>query len=277
MPQKSSSSSKSVTRRTFLLSSAAVGGALLLSGTSNVSAQPAKPKHAILVDISKCIACMRCIAACESYHKAFEGLSATGTAYTKVTVLDSSTYVAELCLHCFDSPCTKVCITHALTQLDYGPVVYDGDKCIGCLLCVNQCPFGSISFDPVQKKISKCDMCPKLVEQGKPPSCVTACYPTARTFGLYEDKLAEGMKLAEEKKGVLLYPRETGVLYVLTKSQFEKLVDNSTVTVIKNGYPASSRWVADLLKYSRLAWIPVTLGAALYIARWTKEQSEDTF
>ena len=273
MPEKPANS-KGVTRRSFLRSSAAAGTMLLLMGTSGAQPTSAqRPKHSVLVDVSKCISCMRCIAGCETYHKEYDQLSAKGNSYTKVAVLDNGTNVPELCLHCFDSPCTKACITHALSQLDYGPVVYDRDKCIGCLLCVNQCPFGSITFDPIEKRIYKCDMCHKAVEKGSVPYCVKVCPTGTRTFGLYEDKLAEGLKLAEQKQGVLLYPRDSSTLYVLSGKEFESLVGRADVTVIKDGYPAESRWVGDVLKYSRLAWIPVALGTAFYISKWTKHES----
>ena len=265
--------SHSVTRRDFLMSSVAAGATLLLVGTSEIPPTFAqRPKHAILVDVSKCIACLRCVAGCETYHRLYENMTANGSVYTKVAVVKNVANVPELCLHCFDSPCTKACITHALTQLDYGPVVYDADKCIGCLLCVNQCPFGSITFDPVRRKIYKCVMCSKAVETGLAPYCVKVCPTGARSFGLYEDKLAEGMKLAEQNQGVLLYPRDTSILYVLTRDQFEGLVRGTDVTVIKDGYPADSRWIANALKYSRLAWIPLALGTAFYISKWTKRE-----
>ena len=264
------SKNNSVTRRNFLLSAAATGASLLLVGTSDASPAPAQaPKHSILVNVSKCIGCMLCVTACETYHTQYEGSSAPGTAYTKVVRSTSTTNVPQLCLHCFDAPCTNVCITHALTQLDYGAVVYDRDKCIGCLLCVNQCPFGVITFNPIDRKIYKCVMCHKVVEQGQNPFCVQVCPTGARSFGLYEAKLQEGTKLTEDKQGVLLYPRETSTLYVLTDEESQKLMNTPEVTVIKNGYPTDSRWVAGLMKYSRLAWIPVALGAAFYVAKWT--------
>jgi Fe-S-cluster-containing dehydrogenase component len=273
MPRRSSMA-KSVTRRSFLLSSAGAGAALFLMGNLTIPPPSAqRPKHSVLVDVSKCIGCMRCVAACKNYHAEYEHLSAEGTAYTKVAVVDNAGIVPELCLHCLDSPCTKACITHALSQLDYGPVVLDRDKCIGCLLCVNQCPFGSITFDPVEKKIYKCDMCHKAVEEGKKPYCVQICPTGTRSFGLYEDKLAEGLKLAEQKQGVLLYPRDTSTLYVLTNKELENLVNSVDVTVIKRTYPADSKWIADLLKYSRIAWIPLTLGAAFYVLKWTRNES----
>ncbi len=229
-----------------------------------------KPKYSILVNVSTCIGCMKCVAGCEAYHKEFEGLSAPGNVYTKVVLVDDMGPVPQLCLHCVDAPCAKACITHAITQLDYGAVIYDRDKCIGCLLCVNQCPFQSITFDPIEKKISKCDMCYMRIEKGLKPNCVEVCPTYTRSFGLYDEKVKEGMELAQEKNGVLLYSGETSTLYVLSDKQFEKLVDGTDVTVIKNRYPPASRWIADMLKYSRLAWIPIALGTVLYTFKWRR-------
>jgi Fe-S-cluster-containing dehydrogenase component len=268
-----SSTSKLLTRRSFLVSSAAAGSSICLIGASTFSAAAQRPRRAILVDASKCIACMRCVAGCAKYHQEYEDMAANGTSFTKVVVGDI-TNVPELCLHCSDSPCTTACITHALTQLDYGAVVYDRDKCIGCLFCVNQCPFGSITYDPVDKKIYKCVMCHKALEEGKKPYCVQVCPTGARTFGLYDDKLAEGTKLAEQKQGVLLYPGDTSTLYVLPGKDFQRLAGSAEVTVIKSSYPTNSRFVADLLKYSRLAWIPFALGVGLYVSRWAKRESD---
>ena len=90
---------------------------------------------------------------------------------------------------------------------------------------------------------------------------------------MYEDKLSEALTLAAQKQGVVLYQRDTSTLYVLTDKEYEKLMNAKDVTVIKKEYPADARWVADLLKYSRVAWIPVTLGAAFYVAKWSKNQT----
>ncbi len=264
----------SLTRRSFLRSSAAGGTLLFLVGNAGfASAFASKPKYSILVNVGNCIGCMKCVAGCEAYHKEFQGLSATGSVYTKVALVQSSADTApmpQLCLHCVDAPCASACITHAITQLDYGPVVYDRSKCIGCLLCVNQCPFQSITFDPIEKKISKCDMCYMRIEKGMSPSCVEVCPTKTRSFGLYDDKLSEGMELAEKTNGVLLYAGETSTLYVLSRKQFETFLDSADVTVVKNRYPSASRWIADMLKYSRLAWVPVALGTVLYISKWRK-------
>jgi Fe-S-cluster-containing hydrogenase component 2 len=41
--------------------------------------------------------------------------------------------------------------------------------CIGCAMCVNVCPAGTITLDPAEGVASKCDLC-----QGD-PQCVAYC------------------------------------------------------------------------------------------------------
>jgi Fe-S-cluster-containing hydrogenase component 2 len=43
------------------------------------------------------------------------------------------------------------------------------DICIGCAMCVNVCPVGAVSLDPVEGVASKCDLC-----EGD-PQCVSYC------------------------------------------------------------------------------------------------------
>jgi hypothetical protein len=119
-------------------------------------------------------------------------------------------------------------------------------------------------------------MCYKRIEKGMKPNCVEVCLTGTRSFGSYDEKLDEGIKLANQKNGVLLYSGDTSTLYVISRDTFEKIADSSNVTVVKNGYPVDSRWVADMLKYSRLAWIPVALGAALYVKKWVRAPPEGT-
>jgi len=45
----------------------------------------------------------------------------------------------------------------------------DYEKCTGCGNCVNVCPYGAVTVDPVTKKAIKCDLC------GGNPECVKIC------------------------------------------------------------------------------------------------------
>jgi Fe-S-cluster-containing hydrogenase component 2 len=48
-------------------------------------------------------------------------------------------------------------------------VLVNEDLCIGCAMCVNVCPAGAITLDPVEGVASKCDLC------GGDPQCIAYC------------------------------------------------------------------------------------------------------
>jgi carbon-monoxide dehydrogenase iron sulfur subunit len=74
------------------------------------------------------------------------------------------------CLNCEDPPCLRICPTGALRRLQPdGMVEVDPDTCIGCAMCVNVCPIGAVTIDPVDGTAAKCDLC-----QGD-PQCVLYC------------------------------------------------------------------------------------------------------
>jgi Fe-S-cluster-containing hydrogenase component 2 len=48
-------------------------------------------------------------------------------------------------------------------------VLVKEDLCIGCAMCVNVCPVGAITLDPIDGIASKCDLC------NGDPQCVAYC------------------------------------------------------------------------------------------------------
>jgi Fe-S-cluster-containing hydrogenase component 2 len=52
---------------------------------------------------------------------------------------------------------------------DTGAAVVNYSVCIGCRSCVAVCPFGAMSFNPLDKKVFKCDLC------SGDPQCVRFC------------------------------------------------------------------------------------------------------
>jgi len=48
--------------------------------------------------------------------------------------------------------------------------------CVGCKVCTIACPFGTINYHPVSKKVIKCDLC------GGDPACAKACPTDAITY-----------------------------------------------------------------------------------------------
>ncbi|RPJ15892.1 MAG: 4Fe-4S dicluster domain-containing protein, partial [Desulfobacteraceae bacterium] len=52
----------------------------------------------------------------------------------------------------------------------------DYTLCIGCRSCVSVCPFGAMSYNQIDKKVFKCDLC------GGQPQCVRFCDMKAVDF-----------------------------------------------------------------------------------------------
>jgi len=78
--------------------------------------------------------------------------------------------VPMMCQNCLDAPCIKVCTPHAMTRDALtGRVNLDEDKCIGCKMCVQACPFGNAVWDELTSKVLKCNTC------GGDPQCAKAC------------------------------------------------------------------------------------------------------
>lgn len=77
-----------------------------------------------------------------------------------------------ICRHCKAPPCLDVCPVEEAMRLDpiTGAVIIDQDRCLGCLACVDACPFHAIAVGP-DREVLKCDLC------GGEPLCVRYCPP----------------------------------------------------------------------------------------------------
>ncbi len=85
---------------------------------------------------------------------------------------DGNEAVTVHCRQCEDAPCLRICSTGALSMDPETGVKYiDGDKCIGCWMCVMVCPYGVIAPAAEKHAADKCDRCFQMKE----PYCMGAC------------------------------------------------------------------------------------------------------
>jgi len=165
----------------------------------------------MLIDLTKCIGCRACQAACKqwnelpaesttnqgSYENPPKRSAKTWTTVTfnEVTEGDEFSWVfaKRQCMHCEHPACTSACIVGALHKTPDGPVLYDDYKCIGCRYCMLACPFGVPTFewDKPIPYIRNCTMCVDRQAEGKEPACATACSTGALTFGGRDELLQE--------------------------------------------------------------------------------------
>ncbi|MGD9233194.1 MAG: 4Fe-4S dicluster domain-containing protein [Desulfobacterales bacterium] len=211
----------SISRRKFLGWVGAAG----LSTTIGKSASAATTKHftgypksfAILHDITLCVGCRSCEAACNKVNelpqpdKPFTDLSVletkrrtTTTAFTVVNKYDKSkgsqspVFYKKQCNHCLEPACASACFVRAFTKTKTGAVTYDSSVCVGCRYCMIACPFEIPTYEYDQAltpRIRKCTMCYPRVIEGLLPGCVEACPMEALSFGKREDMI----KIAQER------------------------------------------------------------------------------
>jgi Fe-S-cluster-containing dehydrogenase component len=188
-----------ISRRDFLrLSGLGIGTAAAISlipshlvtaaaGDSPLQNNGDETINAVLYDAVKCTGCKECELACNE-HNNLPG----NTAYTKINIAEfevdgspGEVFSKHQCMHCLEPACAEVCIVGALQKTPEGPVVYNGDKCIGCRYCMVACPFNVPTFewDKPMPLIHKCNFCNDLLATGAEPACVKACPANALEFG----------------------------------------------------------------------------------------------
>jgi len=166
---------------------------------------------AILTDVTKCIGCEECVAACKEYNKLEEnvprawhrddGLSARN--WTSIIHKPGPHYVRKQCRHCLAPACESACPVGALIKTDEGPVIYDGSKCIGCRYCMIACPYGipRYDWDSAVPYIQKCNMCVERLKKGIEPACTSACPTGATIFGDRDELIKEAKRRISQEPG----------------------------------------------------------------------------
>lgn len=111
-------------------------------------------------------------------------------------------FVKMQCMHCNEPACAAACLTQAMHKTKEGPVVWRGDKCMGCRYCMVSCPFDIPKFEyhSPNPKIQKCTMCfDTRVQKGEIPACVENCPNEALTFGTRRELIQEARRRIYEK------------------------------------------------------------------------------
>ena len=218
-----------LSRRDFLKVSAGAAGAtglMLLNPASPALGRDSQTQvgKAMLIDITKCISCWSCYAACKSYN----GLPETATpdpadppplsprvwtTLYPVENQDGWSSRKTACNHCTNAACVEVCSTGALSYNPLGFVQYDRAKCSGCGYCAKLCPFGvpqmEVNIITGAAVMDKCTFCPDRVTKGEPPACAAACPTEAIKFGQRSELLIEG----EQRAADLRQTRPEVVMY----------------------------------------------------------------
>jgi formate dehydrogenase iron-sulfur subunit len=159
---------------------------------------------AILTDVTRCIGCEECVAACKKTNNVGpdaphpwepdpNGLSSTR--WTTLVSTQEGRHVRVHCRHCLDPACAAACPVGALKRTPAGAVAYDSTICMGCRYCMMACPFRMTRYEweSAVPRVRKCILCYDKIASGElqQPACTAACPKEATVFGERDALLAE--------------------------------------------------------------------------------------
>jgi formate dehydrogenase iron-sulfur subunit len=157
-----------------------------------------------LIDVSKCIGCKACQAACLEWNNLREEVGINRGVYDNPHDLTENSWTLmrftewenpesgnlewlirkDGCMHCADPGCLKACPSPgAIVQYNNGIVDFVSENCIGCGYCVKGCPFNIPRISQADHKAYKCTLCSDRVSVGQAPACAKACPTGAIVFG----------------------------------------------------------------------------------------------
>lgn len=256
-----------------------------------------------LIDVSKCIGCKACQAACMEWNDTrdvigvnrgvldnppdLSAASWTVMRYSEVEIDRGLEWLIRKdgCMHCSDPGCLKACpAPGAIVQYSNGIVDFHEENCIGCGYCITGCPFNIPRLSAKDSKVYKCTLCSDRVAVGLEPACAKTCPTGAIVFGTKDDMLhhAEGRIADLKSRGFLqagLYDGPgvggTHVMYVLQHADkpeiYHGLVKNPDIS------PLVYVWKGVLKPIASLAFGLGIFGAFFhYVTKGPNKVSDET-
>jgi CRP-like cAMP-binding protein/Fe-S-cluster-containing hydrogenase component 2 len=132
----------------------------------------------LVIDLNKCTRCDACVHACAATHGGVSRLPRDGLRFENYLITGA-------CRSCTDPECMIGCPVGSIRRKGNKEIIIE-NWCIGCNVCANNCPYGSISMhylrtdEPgsngsphavVKKQALGCDLCSGFPE----PQCVHSC------------------------------------------------------------------------------------------------------
>ena len=255
-----------------------------------------------LIDVTKCIGCKACQAACMEWNDTRDvigtnhgeldnPLDLTENSWTVMRYSEVETgrglewlIRKDGCMHCADPGCLKACpAPGAIVQYSNGIVDFHEENCIGCGYCITGCPFNIPRLSKKDSKVYKCTLCSDRVAAGLEPACVKTCPTGAIVFGTKDDMIhhADGRIVDLKERGFaqagIYDPQGVGgthVMYVLQHADKPELYSGLP------GAPSISAmvelWKGAAKPLSSLALAAVALGAFLhYVTKGPNEVSKE--
>lgn len=217
----------------------------------------------ILYDSTRCVGCQECEISCATANnlpqndprdmpevgKIRENNENRRTIINLYNTSKGEFYVKKQCMHCNEPACDAACLTEAMHKTYEGPVIWRGDKCMGCRYCMISCPFDAPKFEyqSTNPEIVKCTMCFERIQEGGIPACVENCPAEALIFGTRKELLKEARKRIVENPDLYydhIYGEHeaggTGFLYLspvpFNELGFKTNIQNKSYPLLTKGF-----------------------------------------
>ena len=174
-------------------------------------------RWAMVIDLRRCDGCQsvgkppQCTRACIEGHFAPQPMEWIEV-YEGHLPGGGTQFIPTPCQQCQNAPCVNVCPVAATFATPEGVVLIDQQRCIGCRICMEACPYDRRFFNwgqapqppealfmeydaehqspAIKGTVMKCDFCPDMARSGRLPYCAQGCPNNAIYYGDLEEDLA---------------------------------------------------------------------------------------
>ena len=153
--------------------------------------------NVLMIDYEKCVGCTTCMQACSAKQAGVVNPLLSRVEIVKLQMGIEN--VPVVCAQCESAPCKALCPVNAIYRDElWGRVMINYDTCIGCRMCVAVCPFGCMSFNGIDRRVFKCDLC------DGDPMCVKFCQHDALQYvDAREQSTIKSAAAAEKLSGIM--------------------------------------------------------------------------
>lgn len=151
-------------------------------------------------DPNLCLGCRVCETACQTAKKLPFSLRKVLSVKKTADRLVRHYFISMACNHCQDPECFRVCRENTCRKRRDGIILHDSGKCTACHRCIRACPFDAPRYDPLSRKVIRCDFCHDRIDRGELPACVEECPTHALTVTDLEEIPQRNQHLLPDNK-----------------------------------------------------------------------------